>query len=249
MALLSVFTGSRTASVKTVDGRDLGSIDGGVAVDLWKEKTAFLLGGGSWKPRNWDPRTETLSVVPSMGGRALRWSGASGGLSFALCREMRSVLTESEPVPFLGPRAQEVLASLRDEFRRLDSDHPVARAEGRNKTVVETWAGEKVNSLLARALGGWLGVDDSFTAFSLSLTCQERELRELVARSEPSEEFLLSGLEISDGSRPAAVSKFSELLPEEFRREVQLGEEYDLASAVTVLKEFTELKTLERSVS
>ena len=247
MALLSVFTGGRTATVKTFDGREVGTVDSGVAEELWKEKAAFLLGGGSWKPREWDTRTETLTVAPSMGGKALRWSGATGGLSFALCREMRSVLTETDEIAFLGPRAKEVLKMLREEHGRLDPDHPVARREGPRRIVVETWAGERANSMLAHALGGWLGVDAGFSSKEIRLECDEDELRRVLGERDPGEEFLRSGVEMFQGPGAAVVLKFSELLPEEFRREMQWREEYDLPSALVVLEELVSgLRVLER---
>jgi hypothetical protein len=114
--------------------------------------------------------------------------------------------------------------------------------------VVETWAGERANSMLAHALGGWLGVEAGFSSKEVRLECDEDELRRVLGEMEPGEGFLRSGVEMFQGPGAAVVLKFSELLPEEFRREMQWREEYDLPSALVVLEELTScgLRVLER---
>lgn len=182
-----------------------------------------------------------------MGGKALRWSGATGGLSFALCREMRSLLTETDEIAFLGPRGNDVLKLLREEHTRLDPDHPVARRDGPRRMVVETWAGERANSMLAHALGGWLGVEAGFSSSLVRLECDEDELRRVLGEMDPGEEFLRAGVEMFQSPGAAVVLKFSDLLPEKFRREMQWREEYDLPSALVVLRELASgIKVLER---
>jgi ATP-dependent helicase Lhr and Lhr-like helicase len=249
MDLLSVFSGARLATVKSLDGREVGTVDCGVAEELGKEKTAFLLGGGSWKSRDWDPRTEILTVVPSMGGKALRWSGARGGLSFALVREMRQVVVETDPVVFLGPRASEVLDGLRNVYGYLDPERPLVRPEG-ERTILETWAGERVNACLANAFSGWLGVEASFNATEFRLNCTEIEWLQTRNGRDLGEPFLRAGLEMfHTRSRVSGAMKFAELLPDRLGRETQWSEEYDMSTAVLVLRELMSAVSLSPAMA
>ena len=54
MDLLSVFEGGASVVVKTQSGSVLGTVDYGMACQLQKSGSSFLLGGGSWKVKRWN---------------------------------------------------------------------------------------------------------------------------------------------------------------------------------------------------
>lgn len=243
--LLSVFSGGSGVTVKTVEGRPVGSLDSSMALRLWSEKSSFVLGGGSWLPKGWDSGSKTLTVVASVGGQAVRWSGGKGQSSMAICREIRSILTSSDPLPFLGPKGQEQLNKLRSELPDLDPDHPIVSEVGKlenRSTQVELWAGERVHRTLADAWSGWLGCPARCDSRSVKVSCSLSTWEEQIARALNNDprEFLEAGLrtlESQGGGPPQGEIKFSELLPQEFRREVLWKEQYDLPSAAQVMTE------------
>lgn len=233
MELLSVFSGNQSVTVKTTDGRQVGTIDGTQALEIWSEKYAFILGGGSWKAKNLDSRTDTLTVVPSIGGRTLRWSGQAGAVSFSLCREMRSILCETEPLPFLGPKAQEVLQALRACALHLDPEQACIWPQGGETGTslnLETWAGTKINRTLATAFSGWLGVDSSSNPKRVQLRCEQKSWHELVVAHNGcfDQQFLKTGIEMkkTGESFPSTV-KFCDLLPPDIRQEIEDREFFD----------------------
>ena len=243
--LLSVFSGGSGVTVKTVEGRPVGSLDSSMALRLWSEKSSFVLGGGSWLPKSWDSASKTLTVVASVGGQAVRWSGGKGQSGMALCRETRALLTESGPIGFLGPKAQERLDKLRADEVDLDPEHPMVRETGKlenRSTQVELWAGERVHRTLADAWSGWLGCPARCDSRSVKVSCSLSTWEEMIAgalRDDP-QEFLEAGLrtlESQGAGPPQGEIKFSELLPETFRREVLWKEQYDLPSASQVMNE------------
>lgn len=236
MELLSVFSGGQSVTVKTLDARQVGTIDAGMAQEIWAEKGAFVLGGGSWKAKAWDSRAQVLTVVPSMGGKSLRWSGAQGELSMALCREMRTILTEDAPIAFLGPQSNELLTELRRENAHLDGSRPVVYS--RSGLTLETWAGTRVNRTLATSLGAWLGVDSSSNSRRVQLSCEERAFLDLLQRETLGEDFVRAGIRISTGDLPEESQiKFCRLLPTPLRREVEDEQLYDFQGAGHVVLE------------
>ena len=243
--LLSVFSGGSGVTVKTVDGRPVGSLDSSMALRLWSEKSSFVLGGGSWLPKAWDQASKTLTVVGSVGGQAVRWSGGKGQSNMTICREIRAILTDSAPLAFLGPKGQEQLDKLRGELPDLDPDHPIVSEIGKlenRSTQVELWAGERVHRTLADAWSGWLGCPARCDSRSVKISCSLSSWETMLTTALGGDlaQFLESGLkalESQGGGPPQGEIKFSELLPDTFRREVLWKEQYDLPNAVSVMSE------------
>lgn len=235
--LLSVFTAGAQVSVQTPDGRRVGTIDSSVAAELITSGGAFLLAGQSWKPRVYDERAAVLTVAPSMGGRTIRWSGSKGEYSFSLAREMRALLTEAEPLAFLGPRAAALLQDLRSEYGYLESDRPVGWRKGQQFTV-ETWAGEAVNRALELHFCHRLGVDGSSNYRGFTLSASERDW-ETVVRRMVEEEWSLPPLV------QAPLLKFSELLPPAQLEEVRQASLFDPEPTRQVSQEIAHTLILE----
>jgi ATP-dependent Lhr-like helicase len=241
MDLLSVFTGGANVTVKTVEGRPVGTLDASVALRLWSERSSFILGGGSWLPKGWDERSKTLTVVGSVGGESVRWSGSKGEMSLALCREVRSLLTETDPLPFLGPKAQAHLDELRKTSHDVDPDRPVVWETGKlenRKTVVELWAGQRVHRTLADAWSGWMGCPVSYDDRRITISDRLSAWEELNAKALAGDPvtFLQGGLVAGQGP-PATDLKFAELLPEDIQQEVLWKQHYDIPSAALALRE------------
>ncbi len=254
LELLSVFSGGASVSVKTVEGRPVGTLDASVALRLWSERSSFILGGGSWAPKGWDERSKTLTVVGSVGGESVRWSGSKGEMSMALTREVRAVLTETGPLGFLGPKAQSHLDSLRSKAHDVDGERPVVWEIGKlenRKTVVELWAGQKVHRTLANAWAGWLGCPVSYDDRRITLSVRMAQWEEMMVQAlagDP-EELLQAGLRADSGAAPPSDVKFAELLPDEIQREVLWKQHYDIPAARAVMAELEHRVVLELSTA
>lgn len=242
MDLLSVFSGGASVTVKTAEGRPVGTLDASVALRLWTERTSFILGGGSWLPKSWDQRSQTLTVVGSVGGESVRWSGSKGELSMALQREIRTILTETEPLPFLGPKAQARLDELRRESHDVEPERPVVWETGKlenRKTVIELWAGERVHRTLAESWAARLSCGASCDGRRIMVACRMSVWEEMMiaALAGDRREHLEAGLLMGSRGPQAETLKFADLLPEEIQREVLWKQHYDLSAALEVMGE------------
>lgn len=243
MELLSVFTGGASVAVKTVEGRPVGSLDASVALRLWSERSSFILGGGSWLPKGWDQRSKTLTVVGSVGGESVRWSGSKGEMSLPLQREVRAILTEAEPLAFLGPKAQAHLDELRRTAHDLDPERPMVWETGKlenRKTVVELWAGQRIHRTLADVWGGWLGCPTSYDDRRITLSARMGPWEELVVKALGGDiaQHLQAGLLAAQRLGSLAQElKFADLLPDDIQREVLWKQHYDITGATRAIEE------------
>lgn len=240
MDLLSVFSGGASVTVKTAEGRPVGSLDASVAMRLWSERRSFVLGGGSWLPKGWEPGGRILTVIPSVGGEPVRWSGSKGESSMAVIREVRAILTESEPLAFLGAKAQARLDELRRASQQVDPERPQVWGTGKSenrKTVIELWAGDRAHRTLAAAWSGWLGVPARYDPRRITVSARLAQWEEMMrhALSQP-QEHLDGGLAAA-GQCPVEELKFAELLPPDLQQEVLRKQHYDGPAAVGCLAE------------
>jgi ATP-dependent Lhr-like helicase len=242
MDLLSVFRSSAGVTVKTSDGRSVGTLDLSVALRFWSDRRSFILGGGSWLPKAWDPAGRILTVTGSMGGESVRWSGGKGESSKEILREVRALLTETDPLPFLGPKAQARLDQLRQEAAEVDAERPRVWETGRpenRKTVVELWAGERIHRTLATSWSGHLGCTTSSDERRIVVSAARARWEELMAGAlRDPRAHLEAGLHAASGDGPAEELKFADLLPVPQRREVLWRHLYDVEGGAEVMTEF-----------
>lgn len=244
MELLSVFSGGTSVKVQTEAGRVIGSLDYGVALSVNGAGKSFLLGGGSWKPKRWDPLGKTLIVVASAGGEPLRWTGGKAEIPSRLVRESRNLLSGSQPFAFLGKSAQARLAQLREQYAYLDDCAPLVRASQAGDTprvTIEQWAGTAVHRTLATAISGWLGCDYRADARTFQLECSLSALTELLtsARQQDWHDFCLAGLKSYRGRHLTrrALPKFHDLLPAELQEECALQGNYAVRESESYWRE------------
>ncbi len=250
MELLSVFSGGSSVKVQSESGRLIGTVDYSAALNLERTGQSFLLGGGSWKVKRWDPFSKTLLVTASVGGEALRWSGGKSELSTTVVRECRHILTGDQSFSFLGKAAQARLTELRQEYSYLDPAAPLwreTRSAAGPRASVEQWAGTAVHRTLACCLSGWLGCDYRADSRSWQLEVPVTRLEELVAGNLSNDwrDFCLAGLKSYRGKYLGAQSppKFHDLLPPRFQEELLLRENFAVEESEQYWKE---LATRER---
>ncbi|WP_405139940.1 DEAD/DEAH box helicase [Sphaerisporangium sp. NBC_01403] len=153
MEMTSVFTAAPEFTV--LHGRkEIGRTDPALLTEEIEGPRLLLLAGRTWKVNYIDWRRRRCFAEPADGKGKARWNGRGlGGLSFALCRAMRSVLLGEDPPVRLSRRAQERLAVFREEG--LETVHPGGNVITRDVTGDVrwwTWAGSRVNATLAATL-------------------------------------------------------------------------------------------------
>lgn len=254
MELLSVFSGGSSVKVQNESGRLIGTIDYSAGLSLHRTGQSFLLGGGSWKPKRWDPYSKTLLVTASVGGEALRWTGGKSELSTVVARERRHILTGDKNFSFLGKSAQARLSELRQEFSYLDPIAPLLRAslaaDGPRSTV-EQWAGAAVHRTIATALSGWLGCDYRANSRTWQIEASNERLREFLAANLNTDwqDFCLAGLKLYRGRHQSgqAPPKFHDMLPVEFQEELRLKTNFAVENSREYWLELARLQSTEYS--
>ncbi len=117
------------------------------------EPTVLSLGGRSWAVVSLDWRKHVAYVVPSDEKGRSRWLGSALGLSFRLCREIRSLLTSGLAKGSWTTRARDRIDELRAEYSFLDSGKDTIQVlRGSNQARWFTFAGNTLNMALADAL-------------------------------------------------------------------------------------------------
>lgn len=238
MELLSVFSGGNSVKVQSESGRLIGTVDYSAAMNLERTGQSFLLGGGSWKVKRWDPYGKTLLVAGSMGGEALRWTGGKSELSSTVVRECRHILTGDQNFSFLGKSAQARLTELRREYAYLDPSAPLLRASQAadgSRATMEQWAGAAVHRTIATAVSGWLGCDYRANSRTWQVETTTASLEELITANLKSDwpDFCLAGLKSYRGKYLGAQSppKFHDLLPQKFQEELLIRESFPVEEA------------------
>ncbi|GAA4211611.1 DEAD/DEAH box helicase [Microbispora amethystogenes] len=153
MEMTSVFTAAPEFTV--LHGRkEIGRTDPALLTEEIEGPRLLLLAGRTWRVNYIDWKRRRCFVEPADGRGKARWNGRGlGGLSFALCRAMRSVLLGEDPPVRLSRRAKERLAVIREGD--LETVHPGGTVITKDVTGDVrwwTWAGFRVNATLAATL-------------------------------------------------------------------------------------------------
>lgn len=151
--LYSVFETPDEVKVVTSDRRVIGTLHTWFVQQVGEaEGFIFVLAGRAWLVRHLDLEQGEMVVVPAPKGSIPKWGGGGPLLGREIAEEMRAVLLADDSYPFLTERARARLEGMRQQWRDLlASDALPLRQEGR-EWVLHTFAGDRINLLLARAL-------------------------------------------------------------------------------------------------
>jgi len=168
LALYSVFETPQEIKVLTTDHRVIGTLQTWFVQQVGEsEGFIFVLAGRAWQVQHLDLEQGEMIVVPAPRGSIPRWGGGGPLLGREIAEEMRAVLLADDDYPFLTRRAQARLNTMRSQWRDLLQTGPLPlRQEGREWTLY-TFAGDRINILLARALA--LVLDCEVNGDSLAL--------------------------------------------------------------------------------
>lgn len=215
--LLSVFT-SEPLLTAMHGPTELGQLHPLALSSSGSVPTTVLLGGRSWLVRRVDWARRIVLVEPtSNSGRSL-WKGRGASLSFTLCDRMRRVLTapDQSVAPEWSARTKTKMAQLRQQHAFLHDCATVVTVDGGSDAVWWTFAGQRANDQLARAISHRTGIGCRASNVSINLDAvpEDQALRESItlAPTLPIPTQVLDEM--------ADLVKFGEYLPKQLLREV-----------------------------
>ncbi|PLK48315.1 DEAD/DEAH box helicase [Uliginosibacterium sp. TH139] len=127
------------------EGRTLGSLP--VSHPLLPNQR-IIFGGRRWRVIDVNSEQKVIVVAPDKGGAPPAFDGGTGMVHDIVRQEMRQVLSETNPVPFLDATASTLLTEARHYYRRADLDSNWLIKNG-NEAILLTWRGDWVNDGLA----------------------------------------------------------------------------------------------------
>ncbi|WP_341648051.1 DEAD/DEAH box helicase [Thauera humireducens] len=130
------------------DGRLLGSLP--VSHPLVPSQR-IIFGGKRWRVIDVDSEKKIIVVAPDKGGTPPAFDGGAGMVHDVVRQEMRQVLMEANPVPFLDAGAAALLNEAREFYQLADLSNNWLFTKG-NDAVLLTWRGDWVNDGLAMLL-------------------------------------------------------------------------------------------------
>lgn len=212
LELLSVFTSP--AMLTAVHGlRELGLVEAGFLMRAPGSIPARIaLAGRSWLVREIDWRSRRVHVEPSDELGRGAWIGSQQGLSFAITRAIKGVMTRDDMPADWSTRAQEAIQRVRESFRFLDPEaHTLVVHPANARMEWFTFAGTRINQCIAERLEQSMGVRSvaSDLAIEFPTSLQALDVLKALAQLEP--EDVRNSTVFDD--RAIEALKFGECLP------------------------------------
>lgn len=129
-------------------GKPLGSVP--VSRPLTKDQR-IIFGGRRWQVQDVDLEARVIIVSPSRGGAAPYFDGLGAMIHDRVRQEMRTLLTENSPCPFIDRTAQILLDEARQTFSALGLADQHIIKNGTNCQIV-SWLGDHANDALCLLL-------------------------------------------------------------------------------------------------
>jgi len=108
------------------------------------EKGSYLIFAGKrWRVQELDMEKKLIQVTSARGGKVPMFNGNSGLVDDGVREEMRRILAETDPIPFLDTTATELLKEARATFYRMGLDKELILLNG-NNALIFPWFGDRV---------------------------------------------------------------------------------------------------------
>ncbi len=203
---LAAFVGDEEFRVVTA-GKTLGSLP----LSRPLARGSFIIfGGRRWRVLDCIASEKVIEVEPAKSGQVPRFDGAGGAAHDEVRLEMRRILAEAAPLPFLDAMANRQLSEARDTYSRLDLERTRVIEVG-NEVRILTWRGDAVNDTLAVWLTS-LGLNAANEGLSVAAFHSTRA-RVLDALLDFAEIPALGPETLAAAARNPLVEKWDELLP------------------------------------
>jgi len=111
----------------------------------------IVFAGRRWKVLECNAKDRVIDVEPAIAGRPPKFDGMGGRVHDHVRQEMRRVLQEDRPLPYLDQNANARLLEARDFFKRYALEKQSLISFGSEVRVV-TWSGDAINDTLVLML-------------------------------------------------------------------------------------------------
>ncbi len=176
------------------EGNPLGSIP--VSRPLMKGQR-IIFGGRRWRVLDVNIEKKVIVVTAARGGQPPQFDGLGAMVHDHVREEMRAVLTETTPCPFIDSKAQELLSEARKSFKSLGLVDQFTYGSN-SKTYLVTWRGDQTNDALV-LMFNHVGLACESSGLALLLSGSKKDVAdalERVAELDPDDiEGLLVGVE------------------------------------------------------
>ncbi len=129
-------------------GKTLGSLPLSQPVE---KGTHLIFAGKRWQVQSLDIEKKVIVVMPALGGKLPQFDGGSIPVDDGVRQEMRQVLAETMPIPFLDATANQLLQEARATFHRMGLDAQVILV-GSNTVQLYLWRGDRIMNTLVLML-------------------------------------------------------------------------------------------------
>jgi ATP-dependent Lhr-like helicase len=247
LALYSVFETPEDVKVLTTGRRVIGTLQTWFVQQAGEgEAFVFVLAGQAWQVKHLDLDQGEMIVVPAPRGSIPRWGGSGALIGREITEEMRAVLQADDGYPFLTQRAQARLNAMRLQWQDILTKNTLPIRQQGGEWTLYTFAGDRINILLARALALVLGcrVDGDSLALTIKsptqVPIQEQDIwRALETIRKPdffSTERVMAMVRALPRGR---LSKFQPLLPPDLEARFLADRLFDIEGLVDWLADTT----------
>lgn len=176
------------------EGKPLGSIP--VSRPLMKGQR-IIFGGRRWRVLDVDIEKKVIVVTAARGGQPPQFDGLGAMVHDHVREEMRAVLTETTPCPFIDSKAQELLSEARKSFGSLGLADKFTYGSD-SKSHLVTWRGDQTNDALV-LMFNHVGMACESSGLALSVGGSQKNVADALAKIaelDPDDiEALLEGVE------------------------------------------------------
>lgn len=221
LALYSVFETPEEIKVITADDRVIGTLQTWFVQQVAEgESFIFILAGRAWQVQHLDLEKGEMIVARAPRGAIPRWGGGGILLGREIAEEMRNTLLADDDYLFLTKRALGRLTAMRQQWRGVLQGGRLPIQQIGREWILHTFAGDRINILLARSLALILGCPvngDSLTLAvrsSKQVLLQEKDIRQALSTIQQPHFFAPDRLTAMVRALPRGrLSKFQPLLP------------------------------------
>lgn len=178
--LYSVFETPQEVRVLGTDRRVIGMLQTWfVQLIGAEEECVFILAGQAWQVKHLDLDHGEMVVVPAPRGHIPRWGGGGPLLGRDIAEEMRAVLLSSTGYSFLTRQAQTRLDAMQLQWQGILGREPLPMLQRGREWDLHTFAGDRINILLARCLSMVLDCQADGDSITLTVkTSADSQIRE-----------------------------------------------------------------------
>ncbi len=111
----------------------------------------IIFGGRRWRVQDLDTASKIVYVIRDRGGVPPSFNGINGAVHSRVRQEMKQVLAETSCIPFLDPKATELLEEARQWFTASNLNEQQCLMDGKSILLLG-WQGDAVHDALALLL-------------------------------------------------------------------------------------------------